>query len=269
MWERKIGLPLIASELDVANNKIDDSVSGVVGNGGNGSDSGDGGDGKTGGDGVNRGTDANGGDEVATFGQGDGWRDLMQLIRAQALMRGWLERRAVSKAKAAAAEANERARHIQRRIQRKKATERYFGEGKLEKDLDRQTVYLVQTSLVPQRCTTMEPSNRRAAMPSHHHLTNQLNLGHSNSNPNPNQSNPKPEPTPRAYRRPSQSVPITPNPNTPALEQDFPDIPTTELIERQKVAMRLYESRYASTQRCIAFFVLFHTLGEKVQNFWR
>jgi hypothetical protein len=46
-------------------------------------------------------------------------------------------------------------------------------------------------------------------------------------------------------------------------------VSTTELIERQKVAMRLYESRYASTQRCIAFFVLFHTLGKKVQNFWR
>jgi hypothetical protein len=109
-WEKNIGLPLNDYEPDVVHDNMDGSKGG---------DSGDGGDG---GRGVS---------EFATFGQGDGWKDLIQLIRAQAMMRGWLERRAVKLAKAATAEANERARHIQRRIQRKNATERYFGEGRL------------------------------------------------------------------------------------------------------------------------------------------
>ena len=52
------------------------------------------------------------------------------------------------------------------------------------------------------------------------------------------------------------------------LEFKNPDKTTYELIEMQKVAMRLYESRYASTQRCVAFFVLFHSLGGRVAAFW-
>ena len=89
-----------------------------------------------------------------------------------------------------------------------------------------------------------------------------MNLGHSKSEP-------KSEPIQAGARAPTARLSSLSIHTPPALEHDFPEVSTTELIERQKVAMRLYESRYASTQRCIAFFVLFHTLGKKVQNFWR
>jgi hypothetical protein len=40
------------------------------------------------------------------------------------------------------------------------------------------------------------------------------------------------------------------------------------LMERQKLSQRLYESRIASLQRCVSFFVMFHHMAGKVQRFW-
>ena len=53
-----------------------------------------------------------------------------------------------------------------------------------------------------------------------------------------------------------------------ALEKHLPDAPENELIEAQKVAVRLYESRIASMQRCVAFFVLFHSMASRIRDFW-
>ena len=40
------------------------------------------------------------------------------------------------------------------------------------------------------------------------------------------------------------------------------------VAETQTLAMRLYESRVASLERAIAFFVLFHEMGARVSAFW-
>ena len=38
-----------------------------------------------------------------------------------------------------------------------------------------------------------------------------------------------------------------------------------KLVEQQTLSMRLYESRIASLQRAVAFFVMFHQMGKDVQ----
>eukprot|EP00965_Chrysotila_dentata_P259024 6213426-Pleurochrysis_carterae.AAC.3 len=40
------------------------------------------------------------------------------------------------------------------------------------------------------------------------------------------------------------------------------------LLERQRLLEVLFENRYASVQRLIAFLVIFHRMGKRVQNFW-
>jgi len=46
------------------------------------------------------------------------------------------------------------------------------------------------------------------------------------------------------------------------------DAPVDRLIELQVISMRLYETRIASLQRCVAFMVLFHQMGKNVADFW-
>ena len=41
-----------------------------------------------------------------------------------------------------------------------------------------------------------------------------------------------------------------------------------EIAEKQQLAMMLYESRFASMQRAVAMFVMFHALAKQVQDFW-
>jgi len=41
-----------------------------------------------------------------------------------------------------------------------------------------------------------------------------------------------------------------------------------ELMERQRLLQTLYESRFAATERFIAFLVLFHAMGSKVEAWW-
>jgi len=41
-----------------------------------------------------------------------------------------------------------------------------------------------------------------------------------------------------------------------------------KLAEAQRLSMQLYETRIASLQRAVAFFVMFHEIGYRVQNFW-
>ena len=43
---------------------------------------------------------------------------------------------------------------------------------------------------------------------------------------------------------------------------------TAELCDRQRSLQQLYETRFASLQRLIAFFVLFYAMGKRVQDFW-
>jgi len=39
-------------------------------------------------------------------------------------------------------------------------------------------------------------------------------------------------------------------------------------MQKQTLPQRLYETRIASMQRCVAFMVLFHEMGKHVQQFW-
>lgn len=39
-------------------------------------------------------------------------------------------------------------------------------------------------------------------------------------------------------------------------------------MEKQTLPQRMYETRMASLQRCVAFMVLFHEMGRRVQRFW-
>ena len=39
-------------------------------------------------------------------------------------------------------------------------------------------------------------------------------------------------------------------------------------MEQQILVQALYESRFASMQRLVAFFVMFHEMGKTVQDFW-
>ena len=52
------------------------------------------------------------------------------------------------------------------------------------------------------------------------------------------------------------------------LEDEMHDVALARLCEEQILAMRLYETRIASLQRCVAFFVLFHQMGKRVADFW-
>jgi hypothetical protein len=52
------------------------------------------------------------------------------------------------------------------------------------------------------------------------------------------------------------------------LEDELKDVALSRLCDEQMLAMRLYETRVASLQRCVAFFVLFHQMGKRVADFW-
>lgn len=52
------------------------------------------------------------------------------------------------------------------------------------------------------------------------------------------------------------------------LEDYMHDVALARLCQEQTLAMRLYETRIASLQRCVAFFVLFHQMGKRVADFW-
>jgi len=52
------------------------------------------------------------------------------------------------------------------------------------------------------------------------------------------------------------------------LQKEYPKDTKMMLMERQKLSQRLYESRIASLQRCVSFFVMFHHMAKKVQGFW-
>ncbi|CAJ1406744.1 unnamed protein product [Effrenium voratum] len=41
-----------------------------------------------------------------------------------------------------------------------------------------------------------------------------------------------------------------------------------QIVETQFLSMHLYESRIASLQRAVAFFVMFHEMGKTIANFW-
>ena len=45
------------------------------------------------------------------------------------------------------------------------------------------------------------------------------------------------------------------------LEEELKHVALSRLCDEQVLAMRLYETRIASLQRCVAFFVLFHQMG--------
>lgn len=47
-----------------------------------------------------------------------------------------------------------------------------------------------------------------------------------------------------------------------------PEVPVHELCEQQRLVMRLYENRFASMQRLVGLFVLFHAMGKEVMDFW-
>jgi len=60
------------------------------------------------------------------------------------------------------------------------------------------------------------------------------------------------------------------------LEEELKNVSLLRLCDEQMLAMRLYETRFdaavdtlfASLQRCMAFFVLFHQMGKHVADFW-
>ena len=46
------------------------------------------------------------------------------------------------------------------------------------------------------------------------------------------------------------------------------DLTTAQMCDRQRDLQQLYETRFASLQRLIGFFVMFHEMGKTVQDFW-
>mmetsp|Transcript_46359 Transcript_46359/g.88497 ORF Transcript_46359/g.88497 Transcript_46359/m.88497 type:complete len:1353 (-) Transcript_46359:72-4130(-) len=52
------------------------------------------------------------------------------------------------------------------------------------------------------------------------------------------------------------------------LQNLFPEDSPSELMEKQALPQRLYETRIASMQRCVAFMTMFHEMGLRVQQFW-
>ena len=53
-----------------------------------------------------------------------------------------------------------------------------------------------------------------------------------------------------------------------AASTKFKKLSADQLMERQRQVQTLYETRFASMQRLVAFFVLFHEMGKRVQDFW-
>jgi hypothetical protein len=49
---------------------------------------------------------------------------------------------------------------------------------------------------------------------------------------------------------------------------EFRKMSTSEAFARQRLVQELYESRFASMQRLVSFYVLFHEMGKTVQDFW-
>ena len=49
---------------------------------------------------------------------------------------------------------------------------------------------------------------------------------------------------------------------------EFRTLSTQQVFQRQRMLQELYESRIASMQRLVSFFVLFHQMGKSVQDFW-
>ena len=52
------------------------------------------------------------------------------------------------------------------------------------------------------------------------------------------------------------------------LSPRFKNLSVEKLIQRQFLVQSLYESRMASLQRLVGFFVMFHEMGKNVQDFW-
>jgi hypothetical protein len=53
-----------------------------------------------------------------------------------------------------------------------------------------------------------------------------------------------------------------------ATNAEFRKMSTSEAFARQQLVQELYESRFASMQRLLSFYVLFHEMGKTVQDFW-
>ncbi|XRB03994.1 glutamine amidotransferase type 2 domain-containing protein [Pycnococcus provasolii] len=53
------------------------------------------------------------------------------------------------------------------------------------------------------------------------------------------------------------------------MRKGAPNSSLADMVGAQNISMELYESRCASFQRCIAFIVLFHAMGESIAAFWR
>eukprot|EP00854_Cymbomonas_tetramitiformis_P009250 gene9250-10957_t len=52
------------------------------------------------------------------------------------------------------------------------------------------------------------------------------------------------------------------------MTERFSDLSEVALMQRQSTIQHLYESRMASLQRLVAFMVMFHEMGQRVQDFW-
>ena len=53
-----------------------------------------------------------------------------------------------------------------------------------------------------------------------------------------------------------------------SLDEELCDKDVPALMQRQALLQELYESRFASMHRMVGFFVMFHAMGKKVQDFW-
>eukprot|EP00873_Tetraselmis_striata_P038273 jgi/Tetstr1/458537/TSEL_044940.t1 len=49
---------------------------------------------------------------------------------------------------------------------------------------------------------------------------------------------------------------------------EFPGVPLARLVKEQQLSCELMESRFASMQRLVSFFVMFHEMGRTVADFW-
>ena len=48
----------------------------------------------------------------------------------------------------------------------------------------------------------------------------------------------------------------------------YRSLSTTQKSDRQRLLQQLYETRFASLERLVGFFVLFHAMAKRVQDFW-
>ena len=53
------------------------------------------------------------------------------------------------------------------------------------------------------------------------------------------------------------------------LIEEFPELSIARLIMEQHLSCELFETRVGSLQRLVAFYVMFHEMGKRVQEFWR